>query len=312
MADAEEDDYLNMTFEDVEPNKTRETLTQRKKRLLREAEERSRPPSKAQVAAEERAKREDALNQSIDHNSKGFKMMAALGYRAGSALGRDPGTNNGAVTDDARLRVPLGLEMKEDRSGIGADSEKKRKFRVEAERTTQHEKRQKVDADEFRIRQQQERELKRLEGQLWAAMKTAEGLAEDNAGRDSSTQPIRLVSVLWRTLVKDRRLREQEARRRHDLEQSRSRRPGYIDSTDEEEEDDTKAHNHGPALEEVELDLEHDDEELDKFQALEPADRLQKILQYLRETHRYCFWCKHQYADPSMAGCPGLTEDDHD
>lgn len=309
MAGSEEDDYLNMTFDDPKPVDARETLTQRKKRLAREAEERSRPKSKTQLAEEQRLKREDALRQSIDHNSKGFKMMAALGYRVGSALGKDASASR-AVLDDARLRVPLGLEMKEDRSGIGADSEKKRKFREEVERTSQQEKRQKVDADEFRVRQQMDRELKHQEGQFWAAMKVAERLAEDDAGESSVTLPIRCVNVLWRMLVKDRRLREQDSRRRHDMEVSRSGHAGYIDMT--EEEDDIKNLDQGQALEEVELDLEYEDEELDEFQALEPAIRLEKILQYLRETHRYCFWCKHQYTDPSMEGCPGLTEDDHD
>src|SRR5271155_5145017 len=95
--DDKEDDYLNMTFE--EPSaataSSKETLTERKKRKQREAETRGRPKSKAELAAEGAAKRDAALANTLDTSNKGFKMMAALGYTAGSALGT--GRGNGAL-----------------------------------------------------------------------------------------------------------------------------------------------------------------------------------------------------------------------
>ena len=79
-SEQEEDDYLTMTFAEPTQTQKTETLTQRKKRLAREAEIKARPKSKAEIAAEERAKRDAALQQStLDTSSKGFKMMAALG-----------------------------------------------------------------------------------------------------------------------------------------------------------------------------------------------------------------------------------------
>src|SRR5271156_2102291 len=171
--DDKEDDYLNMTFEEpstAAASKKKETLTERKKRKQREAETRGRPKSKAELAAEGAAKRDAALasNTLDDSSSKGFKMMAALGYKAGSALGT--GRENGALLE------PIGLETKEGRSGIGADSEKKRKFREEVERKAGEEKRLKVDEGDFRERNRLEREEKRLDGQLTGAQKVCERL----------------------------------------------------------------------------------------------------------------------------------------
>lgn len=91
---------------------------------------------------------------------------------------------------------------------------------------------------------------------------------------------------------------------RYDLHQSLSKLPTY----DDPDEDEQYKH----ALGTEEEELEEEDPELDEFNALEPAIRLTKLVEYLREKHHYCFWCKHQYPDATMEGCPGLTEDDHD
>jgi hypothetical protein len=60
------------------------------------------------------------------------------------------------------------------------------------------------------------------------------------------------------------------------------------------------------------LDSEPEDEELEAFNALDPHERLRRLVMYLREKHRYCFWCKCRYKTVEMDGCPGVTEEDHD
>ncbi|EXJ88176.1 hypothetical protein A1O1_05104 [Capronia coronata CBS 617.96] len=317
-ADDEEDDYMNMTFAEPQPSHKKETLTQRKKRLAREAELKGRPKSKAELAEEERKKREAALNSTaIDTSNKGFKMMAALGYKPGSALGV---SRHGADTDD-RLLEPIGLEMRDTRSGIGADAEKKRKFREEVEAQQEVDKKRKVDAGEFRERQQKEREEKRMEGQVWGAMKVCERLEEedelaDSVGDDSAepakrpSKPLKSVNVLWRGLVKQRAVNERDRRMRYDLHQSLSRRPDYNDP--DEENEDKIALGRKAETEEVDVDLDEEDEELDDFEALEVSEKLNKLVGYLRERWNYCFWCKYKYPDKEMEGCPGLTEEDHD
>jgi len=56
---------------------------------------------------------------------------------------------------------------------------------------------------------------------------------------------------------------------------------------------------------------EDEDEELAEFEALSFAERLGKVVDYLRKEYRYCFWCKYQYEDEGMEGCPGTDEDSH-
>ncbi|RMZ74834.1 hypothetical protein DV737_g5684, partial [Chaetothyriales sp. CBS 132003] len=313
-ADDEEDDYLKMTFED--PTPARETLTQKKKRLAREAEIRGRPKSKAQLAVEEKEKREAALaNNHIDTQSKGFKMMAALGYKAGTALGAAR-----AGGPDERLLEPIGLATKVDRGGIGADAEKKRKIREAMAVKDDDVKRRKIEETDFRARQQQELEETRQEFQVYAAMKVCERL-EDEKDEDttategkarqgrSSHRPLHSINVVWRGLVKARALQERDARMRHDVQTSSLRKPGYDDA--EEEQDDRRALANKDRVEEVAVDLDEDDEELDEFKHLPAREKLDRLVDYLRQRWHYCFWCKYRYLDDAMEGCPGTTEEDH-
>lgn len=306
----DEDEYLKMTFADPETDAKKETLTQKKKRLAREAEARGKPKSKAQLAEEEKAKRDAALsNPNINTTSKGFKMMAALGYKPGSALGKDvPISNNGT---DHRIREPIGLDMKEDRGGIGADSEKKRKFREEIAKQIDSEKRQKVDALDFRERQQREREEKRQEGQFYGAMKVAERLEEEDADTaPAAKRTLSSYNILWRGLAKRRMLNDREKRMRYDMDQSLSRLPTYDDP--DEDKIDRVALDRKAQLVEVDLELDNEDTELEEFEALPPAEKLTKLVLHLRDRWHYCFWCKYRYENESMEGCPGSTEEDHD
>ncbi|KIM33164.1 hypothetical protein M408DRAFT_5783 [Serendipita vermifera MAFF 305830] len=43
-------------------------------------------------------------------------------------------------------------------------------------------------------------------------------------------------------------------------------------------------------------------------------ERLQQVLDYLRERHYFCFWCgaKYQSKEDMETSCPGKTEEDHD
>jgi hypothetical protein len=313
-AEDEEDDYLNMTFGEPEQPK-KETSIQRIARQKREAALRARVKPRAELETEAAAAREAALAKSLDESNKGFKMLAKMGFKGG-ALGKD--------RPDARVE-PIAVEMKEGRSGIGLDSEKKRKFREEMEKQQVETKRTKVDEGDFRERTRLEQQQKRLDSQVLNAMKVAERLDEAEKGTleqdltrpvDGPTKaeaeaklaskkiPLSSINVLWRSIVRDRLEKERSRRMRHDLYQSLSRLPTY-DDPDEDEQDKQAMGN------DVE-DIEEEDLELDKFNALAPAERLEKLVVHLREMHHYCFWCKFQYPDATMDGCPGMTEEDHD
>lgn len=255
-----------------------------------QAEAKARPRSKAELAAAADAARDDALSTALPNTSKGFQMMAKLGFKPGAALGAP--SNPNARTE------PLHISVKEDRGGVGMQNEKKRKFREEAEGV---EKRQKAEEGDYRERVAREREEKRVEGMFWGAMRVLEGLEQPEGG---DKVPVKKVNILWRGLVRERREKERERRARHDLHQSLSRSAAYEDP--EEDEQDRQA------LGIEEEDVEEEDEELDAFLGLPGKERLRRLVEYARQQHQYCFWCKFRYEDEKMGGCPGLGEDDHD
>jgi hypothetical protein len=316
MADGgeEEDDYLSMSFVDT---KAKETSLQRTARLRREAAERGRQPSKKEREEQAKAAREAALSTQLDASNKGAQMMAKMGFKGG-ALGK---------TEGARTQ-PIDLLMKDDRGGLGMDSEKKRKIREAAAGLRGVEKRRKVDENEYRERNRIEREEKRAQGQMWSAMRTLESFEtgavggqeedtakEDGDGKDAAEmaeaaerKPLRSINVLWRTLPK-RRLEGERARRmRYDLQQSLAQKEDYADpNADAEKKPALGLEVEGLVVEE----LDEEDPELEEFEALGTAEKLGKIVAELREKYHYCFWCKYRYEDEGMEGCPGLTEDEH-
>jgi hypothetical protein len=323
----EDDDYMNMTFDDPAPAK--ETSFQRTQRLKKESRARGVIKSKAELAEEEAAAREEALSKSLLEDprakkSKGLAMMAKMGF-AGGGLGKKNEDGKGLGRAE-----PIKVDVKEDRGGIGLDSEKKRKLREAAEERGI--KSVKLDPDEYRERVRKDREDARLEKQLHAAQRMAERLDEEKStgsspgegsdptieeeGKKKKTdgsidsRPLKSFSILYRGLIRHRAEVERDRRMRHDLEQSLTRLPTYDD--DDEDEDDKRALGKTQTVYAVADDLDEEDEELEAFNNLELGERLRRLLEYLRTKHWYCFWCKTAYTDDEMDGCPGLTEEDHD
>ncbi|KAL7927679.1 hypothetical protein ACQKWADRAFT_277489 [Trichoderma austrokoningii] len=318
----DEDDYMNMTFEDPVP--TTESSVQRAQRLKQESRARGVIKSKAELAQEVAAAREKALSTSLlddprSKKSKGLAMMAKMGFKGGS-LGKKTDDGQGSGKSE-----PIQISMKEDRGGIGLDNEKKRKLREAFEERDV--KSVKVDPDEYRERMRAERQDTRIEVQLHAAQRTAERLDDEKAGRELtssskeaeasyskprpiSSRPLKSFPVVYRGLIRHREEKERDRRMRYDLEQSLSRLPTY--ESGDEDEDDKKALGKKKTVYATADDLDEEDEELDGFNALDPGTRLDRLVMYLRETHWYCFWCKMAYPDAEMDGCPGLTEEDHD
>ncbi|KAI9371927.1 hypothetical protein BJX61DRAFT_479108 [Aspergillus egyptiacus] len=350
---SDEEDYMSMVIE--EPQQ-KETFTQKKRRLQREAEARAKVPSKAERAAQEAAKRDAALATStLDPSNKGFQMMAKLGFKPGQALGKQAAADNGDAepqsdkdkdgTSAKARSEPLNLIFKEDRGGIGLDNERKRKFMEEAEEVA---KKAKAEEGDYRERVRLERETKRTEAQVHAAQKVAERLDAEENGEESlfsgtggddqerkgdeadgeraeskpkdktTVKPTAKINVLYRGLVRERQEKERAIQTRHMLQTSlpssffpNPRLPGYNDELMERE--DYEALGGGRDLSHIlEQEVEEEDPELDEFNTLEPAERLSRLVHYLREKHNYCFWCKYRYETAEMEGCPGVTEEDHD
>jgi hypothetical protein len=298
MSDAE-DDYMNMSFTDTTPALPKTSL-QRQQERRRIASLKSQPKTKAELAKEAELARETALATSTLSNptSKGAQMMARMGFKGG-ALGK----TQGARTE------PIEISIKEGKGGIGMDNEKKRKIREAMEELHGKEKKQKADEGEYRERVAREREEKRKEGMWWGAMKacekfdTEEGEEKEKRQKDASSKDPKKVNLLWRTLALQRQQNDKD----------KALRKGALDSLSSRWHDDEADTDDKIALGmEVEEFEDEEDTELEKFNALSVAERLEKLVVYLRETYHYCFWCKYRYTDESMEGCPGLTEEEHD
>ncbi|KAH8175795.1 g-patch domain-containing protein [Sarocladium implicatum] len=323
----EDDDYMNMTFAEPEPAK--ESSVKRAERLKKESRARGIIKSKAQLEEEEAAAREKALSTSLLENerakkSKGFAMMAKMGF-TGGGLGKK--TDDGSTSGRAE---PIKVEIKGDRGGIGMDNEKKRKVGEAAEESGV--KAVKLDPDEYRERVRKEREEARMEKQFYAAQRMAERLDDEQplaaknpespggedvkspkvtSTTDAKSRPLKSIPVLYRGLIRHREEQERDRRMRHDLEQSLSRLPTYEDE-DEDDEDHKTAMGKRRTVYATADDLDEEDPELDAFNELDYSEKLEQLLVYLRSKHRYCFWCKTTFPDDDMEGCPGISEEDHD
>lgn len=224
---------------------------------------------------------------------------------------------------------PIGVAVKEDRAGIGHAAEMKRKLQEEAGAAGRTTKRVEVDPEDFRDRVRVEREEKRFQAQFYAAQKVAEkldmardyGVEEVDIGKAREI-PLRSINVLWRGLVKHREEKEQERRMRYDMEQGlgQPRLPGYHRMHELDEVDKialgVKPGILGEKGKIFEEDgggdgLEDEDEELKEFEQLPFEEKLDMIVRHLRDVHKYCFWCKWQYEDDEMEGCPGTDEASH-
>lgn len=351
----EEDDYMNMTFDDA-PAKQPETSLQRSQRLRKEGLKRGIIPSKAELAAQERQRREEGLSRSLitgttttsavaaassaelgppanptkKTKSKGLAMMAKMGFTPGSALGsRD---NPSARSE------PLRIETKEDRGGIGADADKKRKLAEAAEAAGVAKRARLEELGDYRVRMARERDAARKEKLVFAAQKVAEKMDEAGGGSSASdaaaaggdaiggdakakaspsSRPLKSVPVVYRGLVRRREEAERDRRMRYDLEQSSGGLSARLPAYEDEGMDDDDRMALGGRTEKKTVympadDLDEEDPELDEFEVLDVGEKLARLVAHLRERHRYCFWCKLAYPGEDMEGCPGLTEEDHD
>ena len=342
---------MKMAIADPDPPHPRhESLTQRQRRQQRESEARGRPKSKVELARGEREKREAALARSIidaeaERSNKGLRIMKMMGFDPDSRRQHQEPIAIALKDDRAGIghaSAAASAQKKRkfddlDAAGSGRGGEQggsdpgEYRDRVRAER---HEK---------RLAAQLHAAQSVCEG---LDMKRDYGVDEGSLGQ-ARRVPLRGINVLWRSLVRRREELERARRLRHDMEQGLAlaqppphRLPlsgsgsgsgsghgslleldeadrvalglsplpmrGFVDDQDQEE-DNSGGGDDG----EGEEDEDDDDPELAEFEALGFDERLRRIVDYLRHSHHYCFWCKYTYEDDAMDGCPGPEEDLH-
>ncbi|PYH99529.1 hypothetical protein BO71DRAFT_394260 [Aspergillus ellipticus CBS 707.79] len=292
----------------------------------------------------------DPFNKGFQMMAKlGFKPGQVLGKPASPQNAEDPSAP--PTNPNSRVRSePLNLVFKEDRGGIGLDAERKRKFLEEAEGVTKKAKQEegnyrdrvRLERETRRLEAQFHAGQKVTERLDTEAEAEPESLSQEGQSREAQdleddgeeshkdnheprpkqaktkVKPTSQINILYRGMVREREEKERALQMRHVLQSSlpssffpSARLPGYDDPSLERE--DREALGGGREASTIlEQELEEEDPELDEFNTLEPSERLSRLVQYLREQHHYCFWCKYRYETAEMDGCPGLTEEDHD
>jgi hypothetical protein len=235
-------------------------------------------------------------------------MMAKLGFKQGDALGK---------SEEAR-KEPIRVDVKEDRGGIGLESEKKRKFREQFEEAERLAKRSKEEEGDYLEVLRQEQKEKKAERDLDNAQRTAERLsdkeAEEKGTPEPGEKPLKHTNVLWRTRARRRVEIKRDKQQRRELNNTIGSRLPTLAAEDDDDDDSKIAQGQdlAPFYTTLENDIEDEDSELAEFEALPVTERLQKVLAFLREKYRYCLYCGYEYPDAEMEGCPGVTEEDHD
>jgi hypothetical protein len=102
-------------------------------------------------------------------------MMAKFGFKQGDALGK---------SEEAR-KEPIRVNIKEDRGGIGLESEKKRKFREQFEDAERLAKRLREEEGDYLEILRREQKAKKAERDLNNAQRTAERLSDKEAKREA-------------------------------------------------------------------------------------------------------------------------------
>lgn len=235
--------------------------------------------SKAELAAQAAKARDLGLQRNLlEENggkSKGMKLLKAMGYVPGQGLGKE---GKGVVE-------PIGVKLrrKEDKSGVGDAKEEKREWYDDEKKLRE------VDVEDYRKAVRGEKELRRMEGMFWGALGIWEQLCEKEERQEKD-------DVYLKVLRKDRAEKEAaKAKMRDATTRELTLREEYARQVVEEDGDEE----------------EPEDPELSGFMEKDAGERLDELVEALSKQFNYCFWCKYQYEDESMDGCPGGGEDGH-
>ncbi|KAJ1351967.1 hypothetical protein KIN20_008150 [Parelaphostrongylus tenuis] len=276
------DSYLRMT-EDVKPGITNNPIH---RRLLKIESNRIQSRQEAKIPLKkhelEKAVREEGLSKPVPETSKGFALIAKMGYKPGMSLGK----KQDGITE------PIGLEVKACRSGLGHENEREKQAKLSIVRHMERMKRRAEHhvelIDDYRKRKRGLSNRKGLISDILASRKICVELDL----RQNNCEPVQ--PWFWKSY-----------RRRKETADGV---PGDRDCSvyDEIDEDVKFYYVNGKEAPEEERYDELSDEIL--------CERLSEITCYLRTTHYYCIWCGCQFKDNDELAmdCPGGDRDAHD
>uniref|UniRef100_A0A8R1TMH5 G patch domain-containing protein 11 n=1 Tax=Onchocerca volvulus TaxID=6282 RepID=A0A8R1TMH5_ONCVO len=231
----------------------------------------------------EKKMRDDALAKPVSENSKGFLLLSKMGYKPGMSLGVEKeGCSEG-------IKVPIALELKTDRTGLGHDAEEdeKRKKRMDLyqKAVMERAKANEILIDDFSVRKRWAARMKQLSKDLKKSRKVCQELDARN-GLEVPTSyhfwPIyKIMKEEDTSLVKKRRIEESESITESFIYFNGKTAP--------------------------------DDLEIGELPENEIIGLLTELTRYLRSVHYYCVWCGAQYnsEEELKNNCPGGTREEH-
>ncbi|KAF9104676.1 hypothetical protein BGX27_009990 [Mortierella sp. AM989] len=341
----EEEDYMSEAFlssltqQNDNENSKKTNMTYSERRRQKHFEHLANLPKPLHVR--EKEAREKGLEKEIGEDNKGMAMLLKMGFKKGGTLGAaKPATEselkisgNSTESRSDVLRAPIEVQIKQGRGGLGMDSEKKRKAEEEVQRHVDEAHR--VFDQDYRGQKMNKFELEKRNRQLGAARaicmqldaKTWTKIQEDQTSEDRTNNLGRSNEFWWISdSVTDDILgtrlmgpgAEVAANEQGEVINQRA-----FDHSDDEDGDPELKKEKRIKLNPLQSLEDHEgvvqDEEPPKwgerpeFAQLEVHEKLNKVVQYLRNKHNYCFWCSAQYygADDLAENCPGENEDDH-
>mmetsp|Transcript_7975 Transcript_7975/g.9823 ORF Transcript_7975/g.9823 Transcript_7975/m.9823 type:complete len:323 (-) Transcript_7975:1466-2434(-) len=230
-------------------------------------------------------KRDEALKRSLftdKHANKsiGLSIMEKMGFKVGDSLGS-------TKSDERVLKKPIDVQIKTNRLGIGASNK---------ENDSQLGSQTKVDVLEYRERIQKSKETRKNELITNKVMKLCFELSGDSEEyyNDKENFKPEEVNLLWRPYVINMI--------ENDLVKRFKQKVIRID-------EDKRPASPQPTP----LNKEGSDKEYELYLLSEPMDKLEKLLNYMRNKYNYCFYCGFTYKDQEdlIENCPGVNEEDH-
>ncbi|KAF9961435.1 G patch domain-containing protein 11 [Mortierella alpina] len=261
----------------------------------------------------------------------------------GTTLTPSQGPDISTISRPEALRAPIAIQMKQGRGGLGMESAKRR--REDEELQKQQNEAHRMFDEGFRVQKISQFEQEKWKRQLAAArglcmrmdaQKAAasiplvdeEQTQRENEDEDTESQQPRRIgrsnSFWWISdSVPDEILGTRLMGPGAEVTHEPSLGGRAFDHSDEED-GDLESNKEKPKkrtkLDPVLLTEEEDAEpevykwgERSEFAQLEESKKLERVVQYLRAEHSYCFWCSAQFdsQEDLEENCPGETEDDH-
>ncbi|GMT09709.1 hypothetical protein PFISCL1PPCAC_1006, partial [Pristionchus fissidentatus] len=304
MSDSE-DDFMSDKFlagtEEIRPGLAK---TSHQRRIMKieneraEAEaERLRLQKKKKPVQIESERREEVMAVPISTESKGFALMAKMGFKPGMSLGKKKDENDLG----SGIKVPINIVVRNHRGGLGTES-------AEIERVKKEESSAKV----------------RIEAQM-KRMKERARMTDDLS--DDYRKRARLASSrkqMVGDIVKSRKAcHEMDMRKELELPEEPWFWPSYREKKKEEEGEATTSRVNKFQTEGEEEDVKYHysngkeapkEEQLNEMTDDVLEERLEAITVYLRSMHFYCVWCgcAFDHEEDMDGGCPGPDRMVHD